>query len=398
MSLIEFAKEIFRDEFKDIEEEVIRQTSDLNFFRQLRESLWAVKNKFLNEGQVLGKQALEIFRASELTFSDITWGRNSGLLSFFETYASRNSIKGIDKLSTRIKDYFDVAENWPNKSTPRRSAVIEVATKIIPIKRELIDLHEKHHRAALSAEVVLQNLYVFGLVADISRKLKEYKAENNVMLLADAPKFLNGVIQDSDTPFIYEKVGSFYRNYLIDEFQDTSAMQWKNFLPLLVNSMDQGYSSLVVGDVKQAIYRWRGGDLKLLQEDVERHIGESEGLQVIDSTYRSSATLVNLKNTIFDQLQVISRETIHTIASDAYRDVRQKVFHETDGFVRVKFIKDQEDFSWQDQAMGLVPSYLEELQDLGIPLRDVAILVRKNDEGQQLVASLLLTKIRTCKA
>ena len=86
--------------------------------------------------------------------------------------------------------------------------------------------------AALSADVVLQNLYVFGLVADISSKLKEYKDENNLMLLADAPKFLNGVIQDSDTPFIYEKVGSFYKNYLIDEFQDTSAMQWKNFLAI----------------------------------------------------------------------------------------------------------------------------------------------------------------------
>lgn len=394
LSLIEFAREIFRDEFKDIEEEVIRQTSDRNFFRQLREKLWAVKNKFLSEGQVLGKQALEIFQASELTISDITWGRTSGVLSFFETYASGNSVKGIDKPSDRIKDYFDVAENWPHKSTPRRITVIEVATKMIPIKRQLIDLYERHHRAALSAEVVLQNLYVFGLVADISRKLKEYKAENNVMLLADAPKFLNGVIQDSDTPFIYEKVGSFYRNYLIDEFQDTSAMQWKNFLPLLVNSMDQGYSSLVVGDVKQAIYRWRGGDLKLLQEDVERHIGANRtDVQVLDSNYRSSATLVNFNNTIFDAAsKVISWETIHSIASDAYRDVRQKVFHETDGFVRVKFIKDQEDFSWQDQAMDLVPSYLEELQDLGIPLKDVAILVRKNDEGQQLVANLLLYK------
>ena len=118
----------------------------------------------------------------------------------------------------------------PARAQARRNEIIELArTKLIPIKRKLVELHEKYYRAALSAEVVLQNLYVFGLIADISRKLKEYKDENNLMLLADAPKFLNGVIQDSDTPFIYEKVGSFYKNYLIDEFQDTSAMQWKNF-------------------------------------------------------------------------------------------------------------------------------------------------------------------------
>lgn len=393
-SLIEFAKEIFRDEFKEIEEDVIRRTSDRDFFRRLRENLWATKTKFLNEAQALGKQALEIFRQSELTLSDISYGRGSGLLTFFETYANANNIRSIGDPSSRIKDHFDAAENWPQKNTPRRRTVIDLANKLIPLKRQLTDFHEKRLAAALSAEVVLQNLYVFGLIADISRKLKEYKAENNVMLLADAPQFLNGVIQDSDTPFIYEKVGSFYRNYLIDEFQDTSAMQWKNFLPLLVNSMDQGYASLVVGDVKQAIYRWRGGDLKLLQEDVEKHIGtERTDVQVLNSNFRSSATIVNFNNIIFEAASnAVSQETKKHIASDAYRDVRQQLFHGDEGFVRIKFIKDQEEFSWQDQAMNLLPSYLEQLQDLGIALKDVAILVRKNDEGQQIVTKLLFYK------
>ena len=393
-SLIEFAKEIFRDEFKEIEEDVIRRTSDRDFFRRLRENLWATKTKFLNEAQALGKQALEIFRQSELTLSDISYGRGSGLLTFFETYANANDIRSIGDPSSRIKDHFDAAENWPQKNTPRRRTVIDLANKLIPLKRQLTDFHEKRLAAALSAEVVLQNLYVFGLIADISRKLKEYKAENNVMLLADAPQFLNGVIQDSDTPFIYEKVGSFYRNYLIDEFQDTSAMQWKNFLPLLVNSMDQGYASLVVGDVKQAIYRWRGGDLKLLQEDVEKHIGtERTDVQVLNSNFRSSATIVNFNNIIFEAASnAVSQETKKHIASDAYRDVRQQLFHGDEGFVRIKFIKDQEEFSWQDQAMNLLPSYLEQLQDLGIALKDVAILVRKNDEGQQIVTKLLFYK------
>ena len=393
-SLIEFAKEIFRDEFKEIEEDVIRRTSDRDFFRRLRENLWATKGKFLSEAQALGKQGLEIFRTSEVTLSDISYGRGSGLLTFFETYANANGLKSIAEPSTRITEYFDDAENWPQKKTPRRRTVTDLATKLIPLKRQLTDLYDKHFAAALSAEVVLQNLYVFGLIADISRKLKEYKAENNVMLLADAPQFLNGVIQDSDTPFIYEKVGSFYRNYLIDEFQDTSAMQWKNFLPLLVNSMDQGYSSLVVGDVKQAIYRWRGGDLKLLQEDVEKHIGSRRtDIQVLNSNFRSSATIVNFNNIMFEAAsEAVSLETKKQIASDAYHDVRQQLFHGDEGFVRIKFLKDHEELSWQDQAINLLPLYLEQLQDLGIALKDVAILVRKNDEGQQIVTKLLLYK------
>jgi ATP-dependent helicase/nuclease subunit A len=393
-SLMEFAKEIFKDEFKEIEEDVIRRTTDRNFFRKLRENLWAVRTNFLNEFQALANQALDLLRKSNVQASDILWGGNSGLFTFFETCASVNNVRAIGIPSKRIRDHFDVAENWPGKSTPRRSEVIAVATEVIPIKRQLTDLYDKRLASALSAEVVLQNLYVFGLIADISRKLKEYKTENNVMLLADAPQFLNGVIQDSDTPFIYEKVGSFYKNYLIDEFQDTSAMQWKNFLPLLVNSMDQGYSSLVVGDVKQAIYRWRGGDLKLLQEDVEKHIGTTRtDIQVLNSNFRSSATIVNFNNTVFEAAsEAVSRETEREIAFDAYRDVRQQVFHENEGFVCVKFLKDQEDLSWQNQAMDLLPTYLEQLQDLGVALRDVAILVRRNDEGQQIVANLLFHK------
>ena len=395
LSLIEFAKEIFRDEFKDIEEDVILQTSDRNFFKRLREKLWAEKNKFLSQGEQLGKQALDIMETAGWTPSDIAWGQQSGLFTFFAMFAYEKNIKDFNEVKDRIQNFFDVAENWPNKSTRRRNEIIELArTKLIPIKRKLVELHEKHYRAALSAEVVLQNLYVFGLVADISRKLKEYKDENNLMLLADAPKFLNGVIQDSDTPFIYEKVGSFYKNYLIDEFQDTSAMQWKNFLPLLINSMDQGFPSLVVGDVKQAIYRWRGGDLKLLQQDVENHIGKNRtDIQVLNSNYRSSTAIVNFNNAVFKTAStILAMETGHPIASEAYRDVNQNIFRDEEGFVRVKFLKDEEDFTWKDQAFDQIPTYLENLQSLGIPLKDIAILVRRNDEGQQIVAHLLRYK------
>lgn len=394
-SLIEFAKEIFRDEFKDIEDSVTQQTSDRNFFKRLRDKLWGEKNKFLRQIEQPAKEALDLMQAHGWTTSDINYGQGSGLFTFFEMFAYQKNIKDFKPISERVKNVFDVAENWPSKTTRRRSEIIELArTKLIPIKRLLVELHEKHYSTALSADVVLQNLYVFGLVADISRKLKEYKDENNLMLLADAPKFLNGVIQDSDTPFIYEKVGSFYRNYLIDEFQDTSSMQWKNFLPLLMNSMDQGYPSLVVGDVKQAIYRWRGGDLKLLQQEVENHIGQNRtDIQVLNSNYRSSTVIVNFNNAVFETASsIIALETGHPISKDAYSDVSQKIFREEEGFVRVKFLEDQADFPWKDQALDLLPGYLEELQHLGVPLKDIAILVRKNEEGQQIVAHLLQHK------
>jgi ATP-dependent helicase/nuclease subunit A len=393
-SLIEFASEIFREEFKDIEDDVLRSTSDRKYFHDLRKNLLNERNYFIKNGEALAKRALSIMAEEGWTEADVKYGKTSGLAGFLERYAYDKTVKKELKPSVRIRDEFTIAANWPNSKLANPKRMVEVAEqKLVPIIRELIQLYDSHFNKSLSADIVLQNLYVFGLVADISRKLKEYKDENNLMLLADAPKFLNGVIQDSDTPFIYEKVGSFYRNYLIDEFQDTSSMQWKNFLPLLTNSLDQGYTSLVVGDVKQAIYRWRGGDLKLLQQQIEKNIG-SERIEIneLNSNFRSSSSVVDFNNTVFQQASVIiSMETGHPISVEAYRDVRQKASREEQGFVNVKFLKDEE-LKWKDQALHSIPGYLEELQELGASLKDIAILVRRNEEGQQIVAELLQYK------
>lgn len=253
-SLIEFANEIFREDYKNIEDEVIRETQRKNFFTDLLTDLRHLKFEFTGFVRAKAQEAVREIQANGFREEDFKYG--GGIYNFFRKVTGFSRVKDFDedaKGKRAETDYQDSA-NWPAKDSPRRAAIVALANaKLLPLLNEILAYRRKHYSAALSAEAALNNFYAFGLIADISRKLKEYKDENNLMLLADAPKFLNGVIQDSDTPFIYEKVGSFYRNYLIDEFQDTSGLQWKNFFPLLVNSLDQGYKSLVVGDVKQAI-------------------------------------------------------------------------------------------------------------------------------------------------
>ena len=394
-SLLEFSLEIFRDSFKDIEDDVIKATSDRRYFTELRTTLWKEKNSFLLTAAALATEAQNIIQAEGWELSDFHHGKNSGLHTFLETYANVKSLKSIKEPVDRIRNHFQSAANWPSRTNTDRKRMIAVAgARLIPIINQLLDLYDNQYPRSVTAEIVLQNLYVFGLVADISRKLAEYKEENNLMLLADAPKFLNGVIQDSDTPFIYEKVGSFYRNYLIDEFQDTSAMQWKNFLPLLTNSLDQGYTSMVVGDVKQAVYRWRGGDLKLLQEEIEQHIGSSRiEINALTTNFRSAETIVSFNNIVFEKAAtLVALDTGQTISSEAYRDVRQKNSRNAEGFVQVNFLHDEEDRKWKEQAMDRIPHTLERLQEQGASLHEIAILVRKNDEGQQIVAHLLRYK------
>lgn len=404
-SLIDFAKEIFREEFKEIEDVLLEQTKTPRYFVNLIRKLQAVKFEFVNFIKSRATQALELVHERQLTAGDFKYA-GGGAYTFFVKASRITTVRSFDeeKKGKRPENEYQVPENWPAKTTAAAGVILEITrARLLPLMNEILAYWHQHYVAALSAEMVLSNFYAFGLIADISRKLKEYKDENNLMLLADAPKFLNGVIRDSDTPFIYEKVGSFYRNYLIDEFQDTSGLQWQNFQPLIVNSLDQGYPSLVVGDVKQAIYRWRGGDLNLLQEKIIGLIGsERTDVRELDNNFRSASGIVHFNNALFKSTsRILSLESGMPLSAKAYEDVAQKPSRTEEGFIEICFLQDEkgegstegeQTRTWKDQALEQLPRTLEKLQEHGAALKDIAILVRKNDEGQKIAAFLLQYK------
>lgn len=395
-NLLEFSKQIFTEEFKAIESEVVKHTHESGFFVNLREDLRETKYSYYKGLRQKASDALSVLKSHGLTDVDFKWKAKGSVYAFFRDVANAATIKDINEKAKgqRVNNDFLSSSEWPDKTTRKRDLIIKLADDgLKATMTEIVTIAKSNVQKALSAEVALSNFYSFGLIADISRKLKEYKDENNLMLLADAPKFLNGVIQDSDTPFIYEKVGSFYRNYLIDEFQDTSGLQWKNFLPLVLNGLDQGHKSLVVGDVKQAIYRWRGGDLTLLQSEVEQHIGKDRmESRELDTNYRSGAAIIDFNNKIFHTAaQIVAAQTGATLPVDAYHDVSQQSARSEKGYVSVQFAGDLEN-DWKQEALDLIPQYLEQLQSRGVSLKDIAILVRKNSEGQEIATHLLQYK------
>lgn len=392
-SLISFSEEIFKEEYREIEDEVSQTTSVNNFFPELLAKLKKRKDEFIKTVSTKAREAVAIIEKNGLTYDDFKYA-SGGVYGWFQKIARITTVKGFDEeaLGKRPQGDYQLSKNFPGKDTRHAGLMMKLADEqLIPILRDLLAYREKNYKAALSADVALNNFYAFGLITDISRKLKEYKDENGMMLLADAPRFLNGVIQDSDTPFIYEKVGSFYRHYLIDEFQDTSGLQWKNFLPLLTNGLDQGYTSMVVGDVKQAVYRWRGGDLNLLQQQVGAAVGEHRiSTKELNHNYRSAEAIVSFNNKLFTTLAtMVAAETGKPLSVEAYHDVTQQQHKKEVGFVSVMMMKDEEDLKWREAALQRVPCYLEKLQEMGVALKDIAILVRENREGQQIVKHLM---------
>ena len=173
---------------------------------------------------------------------------------------------------------------------------------------------------------------------------KEFDAvlkDRNVLGIDDSNLILKNIIDGSDAPFVYEKTGVRYENFLLDEFQDTSGIQWENFRPLLENSNSQGFDNLIVGDVKQSIYRWRGSRWNLLHESLEKEMSPCR-ITVLDRNFRSLRNIVSFNNSFFrfaasmmDDLYGDGSRTV----SGLYSDVEQRVASrsEEEGMVEVSF-------------------------------------------------------------
>ena len=167
-----------------------------------------------------------------------------------------------------------------------------------------------------SAVLTLRHLNQLRLLNSIENKVRDMNQEANRFLLSDTHTLLHSLIKDSDSPFIFEKIGTRLNNIMIDEFQDTSTVQWQNFKVLLEECMSHSseQGNLIVGDVKQSIYRWRSGDWRMLN-NIEREFPTMRNMlnvKSLDTNYRSSRRVINFNNAFFTQAAEIEYKELTT--------------------------------------------------------------------------------------
>ena len=206
-------------------------------------------------------------------------------------------------------------------------------------------------------------------------------------MLADTALFLNRMIDNSDAPFIYEKIGAEINHVMIDEFQDTSRIQWKNFRSLLSNIIANNSFSMIVGDVKQSIYRWRNGDWSILN-GIESELSVTS--KTLDFNFRSEKTVIDFNNRLFTQaaalindkfIEVFDKETPSPFPS-AYctQDVVQKTHkQQEEGYVSINFMPDRtEDGKYSDLVLEKLLAQIQTLHQAGVRPEDICILTRTN--------------------
>ncbi|WP_462280244.1 UvrD-helicase domain-containing protein [Salinivirga cyanobacteriivorans] len=304
--------------------------------------------------------------------------------------------KDYDDLPTRLERLQSV-EKWLHKSSEKQALANTVDSFITEFTYELESIIKNEYVEYIEATALFRNIFQHSLASGLMQKVTDYLADQNLFMLSDAPVLLNLFTDNSDTPFIYEKTGHRFKHYMIDEFQDTSALQWANFKPLIEESVASiGYGNFIVGDVKQAIYRWRNGDWNLLQRVVAKQIPDHT-VHSLQQNWRSKEKVVKFNNTFFSNLIPFlsgQQEAPYSdILSEMYDDVQQVIPENvaedrSGGYVELRGLAGAKVDDFKDNALIALKEQVDRLM-IEHKQKGVCILVRKNAEVKKVATYLI---------
>lgn len=398
------AGELFKELLIREKDHVFGNIQEEHFMPDFMESLGSLVKGFETKLADLGRQAVKVMQAHGLDQSDFSYGANG-----VGGYLVRLANEAVAEPGARAFQALEEGK-WYTKTSKRKGEIdAAVANGLERVLADIIGHWDSGFIAYNTARQIIKNMYTFGLLSEVSNQLNHYRDENDLLLISDFPIFLHNIIRDSDTPYIYEKIGTRYNNYLIDEFQDTSGLQWQNFRPLVKDVVDAGKFSMVVGDIKQSIYRWRGGDWKLLLEKIAEDVGEGYTENIpLNSNWRSKKNIVEFNNDLFSQLpEIIHAHFLKEAGTGiseidnirkAYAEVKQDHVEggkSTGGLIDIRFLeKDQDETTnTREMALGHLVSTIEHLQDAHFHLRDIAILIRNKHDGKLITEALMQREV-----
>jgi superfamily I DNA/RNA helicase len=359
--------------------------------------------EFIDQRSAISKEATELIGRYGMTIEDFSGGLRgpAGCLvkmagtSDGPTKTARESLGNPDK--------------WVIKKKPEPMRSI-ITTELYPVLNDLMEKAITHYDGNItgynSCAAVNRNLFALGFTSFLFDFFRVYSDEHDQLLLGLTQPIISQIIGDNPSPFLFEKTGNYYSHFLIDEFQDTSDLQWKNFRPLIVDSLSAGGLSMIVGDIKQSLYRWRNSNWRLLHRtavnDLKAFRASSEPLT---ENQRSRNSVIRFNNLVFSALPDIIQSNLDirenpqevTDSSafnfrDVYSEARQEFGRRAgeEGRVEVRFYNktDKED-PWEARMESDLACLVEDLLvNRGYRQEDITFLVRRNREGDLLTSIL----------
>ncbi len=380
-SIKDFGKTIFKQEYKDNAKAINKTLEKSNLFTNYQSSL----RKIIKEADDEMKKAAEDFflLLEHNGFSAEQLKKNGGP-SYFNKLRKGEYTETKKILTKSVISAMQGVEGWVNKAEQKKPIGDFAESNLIDYLNRVENRRKACTKSRNSAKAILSHLNELRLLHNIEQTVEEMNKEDNRFLLSDTQNILHELMKDDDAPFIFEKIGGRIKHTMIDEFQDTSVIQWENFKKLLMECMaNEGSENLIVGDVKQSIYRWRNGDWGLLNNRIFEEL-KDKGVTCknLNVNYRSEANIINFNNTFFTQAASVAQSHLEKeadIISQIYSKelVEQKYPEgkEPNGHVEITLLPDSD---YKDGCQQLTKQHIERLLEAGAKDEDIAILVRDN--------------------
>ena len=357
---------------------------DLNDFSTLKSSLFLHQKELQNAFKKTANDCLDLLDKNGLQFKDFNratipnYFRDITVKSFSIEFSSRSAT--IDKAFENQQFY--------TKTTPKEIASIidQIAPEIQVFHQELKKIYSQY----LINQLALKSIIPLAVLNHINAELEIIKSQNNIRLNAEFNQLISEQLKEQPAPFIYERIGQRFQNYFIDEMQDTSELQWQNLIPLIDNALSQENGSLLlVGDGKQAIYRWRGGKAAQfinLGTEHENPFQTQKSLHNLDTNYRSFAEIINFNNSFFTHLS-------NFLANESYRKLyfegnNQLENSKKGGFVTISFIDKEEEVEEveaenETEKSAYPKRVFEKINDVKkqFSLSEICVLTRTKKDG-----------------
>ena len=396
---------------------------NLSDFDEIRVEMRQKINSIEKEIKSIADLVVSSFRKLGLSIAHFE-GKSRGIANYFESLAE----EVIESILS--KDFSNVLASGKISNNGVKKNEIDLVNSLFELFNDSYFNIKKLAEEYLSLKAVYQHLYKISVLHQLDKELEGLKREKNIVHISDFNKKIISIVLNEPVPFIYERLGEKYNHILIDEFQDTSVLQWNNLMPLIENSLGYEHLNLIVGDAKQAIYSWRGGDLKQIvhlskgnvlelvnqQEDnfagdlleqrydtIKNHISP----QLLNTNFRSKAEIINFNNDFF---KVIA--DLYQSRSEALAHVYDESFQQTlpenkkvGGHVEISFINTKDDLFIENEykletsvyiknTLFNIKKIIDEALINGYPYKDIAILCRSNSKSKYIAEFLFQNKIK----
>lgn len=360
-------------------------------------------NNILDEIKERAQKALDILKAKKLVASDF-YGKNRKFITCFNDYAKGEMDKGPDD---KIIEASQNIEKWYTKDSPQE--VKDAAKELQPILKKICDLYTDNIKLIHTTELLLKNYRSYALLSDLYKSIDNICKNEHIMALDKTKDILAEFIKDVNAPFIYEKVGNRFTRYMIDEFQDTSKREWDNIRPLLDEALssneEDSASVFIVGDIKQSIYRWRGGQWQLLntqvKEDLKRGNPTVESLatnrrslqNIVEFNNLFMRSVVDCDNKFINEMidEQLNKENITEATHDEYKNIIATAYTTCEQEVHRKDEHGIAEVTIFNTSVIKESPFIEAIEDAlhrGYRYKDILILVRGKSDSRKVAEQL----------